>query len=343
MRAGRDLVLLAAGQAVSVAGDSAALVALLLRLRPDGSGWVAGLLAAELASFIVCAPLSGRVVDRVETHRVLLVALIGQALVAVPLALVAAPWATVALFAVLNGLSTLVRPATSALVPAAVGPDEAARGYTRLATGASLGWIAGPALGGLVTTRAGRGSPSRQRPGRVRAAVAVPCAASGAAGQRRRHRMRRRRQCGGTISLHRPARHRRLSLLGVRVLPRLREHVHVGALRIGNLITGLGIAGIGLAPTVTVALIASAAGGFGNGLVNVTENALIAVTPQAPSTAAPSPPPGPRCRRQSELERRSPPRSSTHSAPGARWPPPEGSLQLSPSPDTSPAVCRSRR
>lgn len=156
MSAGRhDLSLLAAGQAVSVAGDCAALVALLLRLRPDGSGWVAALLAAELVPFVVCAPLSGRIVDRVETRRVLLIALPGQAVVAVPLAVFALPGITVVLFAVLNALSTLVRPATSTLIPAAVGPEHVARGYARLATGAGLGFIAGPVLGGMLTGVAG--------------------------------------------------------------------------------------------------------------------------------------------------------------------------------------------
>jgi MFS family permease len=74
---GRDLTLLAAGQAVSVTGDSAALVALMLRLHPSGSGWVAALLAAELIPFVVCAPLSGRAVDRMESWRLLLMALVG--------------------------------------------------------------------------------------------------------------------------------------------------------------------------------------------------------------------------------------------------------------------------
>src|SRR5262245_29148235 len=86
-QARRDLNLLAAGLALSTAGDAAALVALLLRLQPHGSAWVAGLLAAELIPYVVLAPLTGRVVDRFETRRVLLIALAGQAVLCVPLAL----------------------------------------------------------------------------------------------------------------------------------------------------------------------------------------------------------------------------------------------------------------
>src|SRR5579884_950671 len=112
MRRGRrDLWLLASGQAVSAAGDSAALIALLLRLRPSGSGWVAALLAAELVPFVLMAPVRGRLVARFETRRVLLVGLAGQALIAMPLALVAGPAASVVLFFCLNVVSTSVRPA----------------------------------------------------------------------------------------------------------------------------------------------------------------------------------------------------------------------------------------
>jgi MFS family permease len=119
---------------VSTAGDAAALTALLLRLRPAGAGWVALLLAGELVPFVVLAPVVGRVVDRFETRGVLLLGLVGQAAVAVPLALLGGRSATVALFAVLNALTALVRPATSALIPAIGGPADAARGYSLVAT-----------------------------------------------------------------------------------------------------------------------------------------------------------------------------------------------------------------
>lgn len=315
----RDLTLLAAGQAVSVAGDSAAMVALLLRLRPDGSGWVAALLAAELVPFIVCAPLSGRIVDRVETRSVLLFALLGQAAVAVPLAVFSLPGITVGLFAVLSALSSLVRPATSTLVPAAVGADQAARGYARLATGTGFGFIAGPVLGGLLTGIAGSTATLlidaatflilsgfvallrvRRRPATaneaerpralagfsllwhspvLRTALLVSAIATG---------------CAVVDNVAAPFRFINQlhtndlgyglylsawgvgSLLGVQVLPRLAARRHPVALGAGNLLMGLGIAAIGLVPNIPLALVASAAGGVGNGLVNVAQNALIA-------------------------------------------------------------------
>jgi MFS family permease len=62
----------------------------------------------------------------------------------------------------------------------------------------------------------------------------------------------------------------------------LRSAHHARALVTGNLVMGLAIAGIGLAPNFPVALIASATGGVGNGLQNVTQNALIAAAVPQP-------------------------------------------------------------
>jgi MFS family permease len=66
------------------------------------------------------------------------------------------------------------------------------------------------------------------------------------------------------------------ALLGVQLLRWLPERHQANALGVGNLLTGLGIAGIGLAPTFALAQVASAIGGIGNGLVNVTQNSLVA-------------------------------------------------------------------
>ena len=316
-RGDRDLALLAAGQAISVAGDAAALVALLLRLRPDGSGWVAALLAAELLPFVLLAPLSGRIVDRVESRRVLLIALAGSAATTVPLALVSAAWATVALFAGLNAFAALVRPATSALVPTATGAEGAARGYAWLATGAGLGFIAGPALGGLVTGTLGSTAALLGDAGTfalLAAAVALVRTrrAPGKAGPEEdthggfallwRAPVLRfallstgvSTACAVVDNVAAPFRfvdqlgtdstgyglYLKVwgvgSLFGVQVVRRLPAARHPVALGAGNLLMGLAIGGIGLAPTLVLALAVSGFGGFGNGLVNVTLNAVVA-------------------------------------------------------------------
>lgn len=310
---------------MSAAGDAAALAALLLRLEPTGSGWVAALLAAELVPFVLLAPVSGRLVDRFETRRVLLLALVGQALVTVPLALVSGPAASVALFFGLNVLSTSVRPATSALVPAVVGTDDAQRGYARLATGTGIGWVVGPAAGGLITGTLGStaallidagtfavlaalvsGVRARRRPAARAAAAdddATPTKAVGGVALLWRSPVLRLAIAISAIAIgcavvdNVAAPFRYLDQLGssdfgyglyltvwavgslaaVQVMPYVRKAHLVHVLAIGNLLTGLGIAGIGVLPNVPLTLIASAAGGFGNGLENTASSALVAV------------------------------------------------------------------
>jgi MFS family permease len=147
----RDLRLLSAGVAVSTMGDAFASVALLLRLRPHGTGWVAALLAAQVAPMILLAGVIGILIDRTETRRVLLYAVIGQAVVAIPLALAHAPALIVPLFFTLGVFNAAVRPATNALIPAIAGEEEATRGFARLALAMSFGFVIGPALGGVLT------------------------------------------------------------------------------------------------------------------------------------------------------------------------------------------------
>ncbi|WP_327004928.1 MFS transporter [Dactylosporangium sp. NBC_01737] len=315
-RRGRlDLGILTAGLAVSTAGDAAAFIALLLRLQPHGSGWVAVLLAAELVPFVVLAPVVGRVVDRVETRAVLIVALLGQAVVAVPLALLDGPVPTVLLFAALAGLAAFVRPATSSLVPAITGPDGRERGFARLGLGFGLGWIAGPAAGGLLTgwfgvrtavladaatfavlagacalltvrRRPDPAAAANDRSGGLRLlladrvlAVAVLGAAvsvGAAVVDNVAAPFRFIGQLGATDGQYGLY----LTLWGVGALAgsQVLPHVrtsHRGAVAVACLAMGAGIAGIGVAPGLLVAYAAAVVGGVGNGMLNVAQSALV--------------------------------------------------------------------
>ena len=64
-------------------------------------------------------------------------------------------------------------------------------------------------------------------------------------------------------------------MIGAQVLPLIGRDRDELTLSIGNLSTGLGIAGIGLAPLLPLAFAAAVVGGAGNGLVNVAQNSLI--------------------------------------------------------------------
>ncbi|MFI9723995.1 MFS transporter [Streptomyces sp. NPDC052396] len=133
----------------------AAFLAVVLRLRDAGSGWVTAALLAEILPFVVLAPLAGALVDRLESRGLLIVVCLGQAAVSALLSAVGGPPATIALVALLGAQAAVERPATGALIPHITGEAGATRGYARLGTGRALGAIGGPALGGVLTVASG--------------------------------------------------------------------------------------------------------------------------------------------------------------------------------------------
>ncbi|HVS66906.1 MAG TPA: MFS transporter [Mycobacteriales bacterium] len=314
----RDIGLLAAGNLVSVAGDSAALIALLFELKHHGVGWVSAALGAELLPFVLFASFSGQLVDRLDNRRLLVLGLAGQAVIAVPLAFARAPWLVVALFFGLNAVATVVRPAGSAMVPALSGEADATVGYTWIATGAGIGWIIGPAMGGLLTSVSGvtttlivdaatfvviaiacrllsttripdrvEEDPSSHHGGMrilwrdvivrwsvVTTSVAVACAVvdNVAAPFRFLDQLATSSTgYGAYLALWGVG-----ALAGSQVPRRLPASELPTVLAVGNGLSGLGIVGIGLAPSLGLALGASVLGGIGNGFANVAESALIA-------------------------------------------------------------------
>jgi len=153
----RDISLLLLGNAISSSGDMAAYVALVLRLQGNGSSWVSALIAAEFLPPVVMGPLAGVLVDRFESRKVLLISLLGQAIVTLGLSFRLAAPATIVLVGLLACLSAFTRTGMRALVPNIAGSKGAARGYARLSTGTTIGWIIGPAVGGLLTGHIGSG------------------------------------------------------------------------------------------------------------------------------------------------------------------------------------------
>jgi MFS family permease len=303
---------------VSSAGDAIALVALLLELRTAGVGWISAALGAELVPFVLLASFSGRLVDRVDNRWLLVVGLAGQAVVAVPLAFARSPWLIVALFLALNAASTVVRPAANAMVPVLTGDEAAKSGYSWVSTGSGLGYIVGPALGGLLTAAFGVTAALTTDAGTF-AVMAITCGllsttrgrgAAAASDQPRHGGMKILRRdailflsvvttsvsiaCAVVDNVAAPFRFidqlgtssfgygAYLSLWGVGALAgsqlprRLNSSAMPVALAVGNGLSGLGIVGIGLAPSLGLALAASTFGGIGNGLANVSESALVA-------------------------------------------------------------------
>jgi MFS family permease len=144
-------------KAVSFFGDMVATTALVLRLQAGGAGApsVAALLVAGLVPIVLLAGPAGRLADRFGSRRLLAWSGGAQAVVAGGLVLVDGRAAVLCLVALL-GAGQAVNGATwSALLPSLVPAEELPRalGWSQAAN--TVGMIAAPAAGGLLTGAVG--------------------------------------------------------------------------------------------------------------------------------------------------------------------------------------------
>jgi MFS family permease len=147
----RDIRLVLPARALSYAGDSIALIALMLRVEHQaGPGMMTMLLLAFAVPTVLMTPFAGRIVDGYDSRKVLVCASLLQAAAGVGIAFSEGLAATFALVAVLQVGQAVAGPAWGALIPRIVG-----EGLVGRATGASQALIgvatmAGSAAGGLL-------------------------------------------------------------------------------------------------------------------------------------------------------------------------------------------------
>jgi MFS family permease len=146
---------------LSALGDFLALTALALHVQEvNGSGIaVAGLFIALWLPLVVLAGHAGMLVDRLDTRRVLVVASLVQAGLAVGLAFTSPLLGVLVLTALLGSANAVAQPAEFALVPAAVTPDRVGIANAQVETARALGAAAGPLLGGLLAAAGGTRLP----------------------------------------------------------------------------------------------------------------------------------------------------------------------------------------
>jgi predicted MFS family arabinose efflux permease len=153
----RGITLLAGAIGLSALGDFLAVVPLALLLEHEtGSGFaVAGLFVAMWSPSIVLAGPAGLLVDRVDPRRVLVVASLAQAALAVALAFVGSTGPLLALAALLGAANAVAQPAEFALLPRVAGEDELARANGRMEAARYAGFTLGPAVGALLAAGGG--------------------------------------------------------------------------------------------------------------------------------------------------------------------------------------------
>jgi len=162
LRASREFRLLFAGQAVSFFGTMMTFVALPWQVyKLTGSPLAVGLLGvAEFVPILLMAFVGGALADSVDRRRMVLVSealLASGTLVLVLNSLLPEPRVWVlflcsALFAAMNGLQ---RPSLDALMPRLVGPELVPAAAALRSLSATVGMIAGPALGGVLVASFG--------------------------------------------------------------------------------------------------------------------------------------------------------------------------------------------
>ena len=150
----RDLRLLAGAAGISALGDFMAIFPLILheQQRTGSAFAVSALIFALWGPVVLASGIAGALVDRFENRGILIGVSLGQA--AVVLAMLDGIddlWALLPLMALLGLGVAVVQPAEFALVPAAAGSEaDAARANGLIETARSVGFTAGPVLGGAL-------------------------------------------------------------------------------------------------------------------------------------------------------------------------------------------------
>jgi MFS family permease len=153
----RDVYAAAGARGGVVTADLLAITTLALALQSAGAGGLAvsGLLLASALPLVVLSPLTGRLVDRVDSRTLLVTAGLAQAVVCVTLAFASRPAVIVALAALLSCGLAVTQPTFAALLPSMVRRDDLARAAGVNQSVTSVGLLAAPALAGILTGQFG--------------------------------------------------------------------------------------------------------------------------------------------------------------------------------------------
>jgi MFS family permease len=157
LRVSRDFRRLWCGQAVSLFGTMITTAALPFQVFDQtGSSLAVGLLgAAELVPLLVCAVVGGSLADRIDKRRLLLAVTTASLLCSVTLAInasLAHPqlWLLYVVGGVASGMTAVSFAVLRSLLPLLLERDLRPAGYSLQSTYTSFGWMAGPAVGGVL-------------------------------------------------------------------------------------------------------------------------------------------------------------------------------------------------
>ena len=148
----RDVRLIVSAVGISAVGDAALWILLALHVGATGSPLaVSALFLCLWGPVVALGGVAGRLVDRHENRRLLILGSLGQAVVvaAMALSLGSLP-VLLGLCALLGAGVAISSPAEFALVPAAAGEERVAAANGQVEAARGLGATAGPLLGGVL-------------------------------------------------------------------------------------------------------------------------------------------------------------------------------------------------
>ena len=148
----RDVRLIVSAVGISAVGDAALWILLALHVGATGSPLaVSALFLCLWGPVVALGGVAGRLVDRHENRRLLILVSLGQAVVvaAMALSLGSLP-VLLGLCALLGAGVAISSPAEFALVPAAAGEEHVAVANGQVEAARGLGATAGPLLGGVL-------------------------------------------------------------------------------------------------------------------------------------------------------------------------------------------------
>jgi MFS family permease len=157
MPAARDLRLLVGAVGLSSLGDRVALVPLALLVEERGGTGVAvaALFVAMWSPAALLAGPAGLLADTWSPRRLLILSSLGAAALSAGLAAAGGLALVLALVALMGCLNAMAMPAEFALLPLVAGEDTLARANGQVEFARYAGFIAGPALGGLLAAAGG--------------------------------------------------------------------------------------------------------------------------------------------------------------------------------------------
>jgi MFS family permease len=162
LRRNRDFIVVLVGQGISALGDAVSFTAVpLLVLRLTGSGGAVGVIGAlQFVPDLLVGVAAGAYADRWDRRRMMFIADLGRAILTalIPLSFVLG-WPTVVVLLLVVGPINVLRvffmAAFTAAVPNLVGRRRIAAGTSAFEAVAAFGFIAGPAIAGVLSATIG--------------------------------------------------------------------------------------------------------------------------------------------------------------------------------------------